>query len=360
MSATTNANGKRPRTDSNSPVATPATSVPASQHASNDTLSSKATPWHENVKDIASHLHPPKKVLAGFITRYDEAKSGFEKSFRSFKLAQSAKAKFAAESDGDTVPDSIKRSLKGPVYVFPASILDEATTELAQSVAEYDASMFIVAKAVVAHHLLRLSTAVKLLQEVTDISTREEVLNASLMEYSIAVLQSAGLTDHTRWNTYISRVVQAFRTELTDVKIDVGASLDQEKADKAARDAKVKSANADVEMADATETLREAVKAEVARQAKNLAPAPTKDSASTSAPGKRQKTSNAVASSSKPANANADPSKSKSKVKRQPQARKNPKKSDASKNGKDERGKGKGRDAGKGKGKAKATESDSK
>ncbi|KAJ7640515.1 hypothetical protein B0H17DRAFT_1149006 [Mycena rosella] len=103
----------------------------------------------------------------------------------------------------------------------------------------------------------------KLDNPTTDISIREEVLNASLMECSIAVLQSAGLNDHTRWNMYIGRVVQTFRTELTDVKIEVGASLDQEKADKAARDAKIKSSNADVQMADATDTIRDAIKAEV-------------------------------------------------------------------------------------------------
>ncbi|KAJ7676222.1 hypothetical protein B0H17DRAFT_1334553 [Mycena rosella] len=124
-------------------------------------------------------------------------------------------------------------------------------------------------------------------------SIREEVLNASLMEYSIAVLQSAGLNDHTRWNMYIARVVQTFRTELTDVKIEVGASLDQEKADKAVRDAKIKSSNADVQMADATDTIRDAIKAEVTRQTKNFAPpAPVKDSKSAPAPAKRQKQSN--------------------------------------------------------------------
>ncbi|KAJ7645327.1 hypothetical protein B0H17DRAFT_1216071 [Mycena rosella] len=192
--------------------------------------------------------------------------------------------------------------------------------------------------------------------KATDISIREEVLNASLMEYSIAVLQSAGLNDHTRWNMYIARAVQTFRTELTDVKIEVGTSLDQEKADKAARNAKIKSSNADVQMADATDTIRDAIKAEVTRQTKNFAPpASVKDSKSAPAPAKRQKQSNATASSSKP---NAGASSSKSKEKRPQPAKKQPKEDRAPKHGKDKHGGGKGKGRGKGKDKAKASEPD--
>ncbi len=77
-------------------------------------------PWATDVVDLGAELTPSPDVIDTMHSIYKQYLKGFAKTFRSFHVATEHRDRFQHKlGDGETIPDEILCTLKGPTIMFP-------------------------------------------------------------------------------------------------------------------------------------------------------------------------------------------------------------------------------------------------
>ncbi|PBK97138.1 hypothetical protein ARMGADRAFT_1027991 [Armillaria gallica] len=270
-------------------------------------------PWATDVVNLGAELTPSPDVIDAMHSVYKQYLKGFAKTFWSFHVAIEHRDCFQHElGDGETIPDEVLRTLKGPTITFPECVHEACFNNITGLKKGHESQLAHTRKATAQYVLKSLNAAVIRLHEKCEVQGLVDSFGEELKSLSTELLTLASIEVNTeRWYPYIARISHCLGRVLDDQKIKVIVTIRNERDAKSKKKAAVQTAQMDVEMKDATKTVEELVSERVEIEMRKYRQAEAQKAKTTksngSPPAKKQKpdpkpsTSNAEALSSKSA-----------------------------------------------------------